>query len=550
MKLRLSLLILLLTAGLAAGSFFYPVKKNSTVAPHATHSYPNTYDSPQQFFEGIYAADKNLEPPKDYPIGAVIVPHHLAASESIASGIKMLANQKFKKILLLSPDHFHHCPTLLCTVEANYQTVYGKVEPASDIVGKLKSSPLVTVDPRLFEKEHGIFAVLPFIKHYYPSVEVVPLAISQKIEWRSSGDEIVALLDSAIDDQTMLIVSSDFSHYLSLPDAELKDEQTAEALFSKDFDGIGRLDNSDNSDCPNCLWALAKLADKRGFYNPSVILHTNSATILNDPKIPETTSHFSMAWYKNFSLSPDDLAVGGDVTITRNKRVPILPEAIKAFWQGNGPRLVNLEGPLGDTCPHQENIFMFCNLTSLWLQLKGLATHWGIANNHMLDRGLAGVEATKKIIAENGEVAVGPEGREDENFRYFTLTSLMNPVPADQRIDLQAMADSVIRKLEESHDGKFNVVLVHGGDEYHSLATENQKKIWRRLIDAGADAVLVAHAHVPGDMEIYHGKPIFRGIGNFIFDQKDEFATSTAKLVRLRKAGSLIDFETFITTIR
>ena len=48
------------------------------------------------------------------------------------------------------------------------------------------------------------------------------------------------------------------------------------------------------------------------------------------------------------------------------------------------------------------------------------------------------------------------------------------------------------------------------------------------------------------DLEMYHGKPIFRGIGNFYFDQHDAVATSTAKIVRLKKGGNHIAFQTLI----
>jgi poly-gamma-glutamate capsule biosynthesis protein CapA/YwtB (metallophosphatase superfamily) len=89
------------------------------------------------------------------------------------------------------------------------------------------------------------------------------------------------------------------------------------------------------------------------------------------------------------------------------------------------------------------------------------------------------------------------------------------------------------------------VVLVHAGREYAALGYDAYNQYLRTFIDAGADVVVAAHTHVIGDMEIYHGKPIFRGVGNFIFDQFDQASTSTAMAVRVRKEGEKILFETF-----
>lgn len=231
-------------------------------------------------------------------IRAVIVPHHLTATETIASGIEALRGQMFSKVVLLSPDHFYKCPTVLCTVNATYQTPFGAVHATTNTIDVLERSPLVTDDPGLFENEHGIYAVLPYLKSEFPNVEVTPLAMRQTPDWESDKSTIADLLASVVDDQTVLIVSSDFSHYLTLAQAESEDARTSSTIMSVDLDGIAALNNADQSDCPGCVWALAALAERRGFAHPAIVMHTNSAEILDTPDLRETTSHFSMVWYE------------------------------------------------------------------------------------------------------------------------------------------------------------------------------------------------------------------------------------------------------------
>jgi len=289
-------IVLITAAALLVGAAFGVLSLGTQQPTLASIVYPNPYDSPQQFMEGFYAADHAMEPATG-TIRALIVPHHLTATATLASGMKALAGQHFTKILLLSPDHFSRCETTLCTVNATYQTEFGVVHATTATVDGLLDSPIVSSNPGLFQAEHGIYAVLPYIAHDVPGVEVTPLVISQKTTaWKNDRPKILALLQRVIDPDTVLVVSSDFSHYLPLARASQMDEATLKVLLAADLDGLASLKDPDQSDCPGCLWALGALAQERDFYHPTVVLHTNSATILGEPTIPSTTSHFAIIW--------------------------------------------------------------------------------------------------------------------------------------------------------------------------------------------------------------------------------------------------------------
>lgn len=503
-----------------------------------------------QIEAGIKKADASFEIPKGYVIRGAIVPHHLTATETIASGIRMISGQNVQTIILVSPDHFFQCPTLICTVDATFRTPVGTVETDEGKFTTLSTQANITVESDLFENEHGIGAVLPYIRHYLPSVKVVPIVVSQHFKWATQQNDIANALRSIMDDRTLLVVSSDFSHYLSLAEADEHDEETAKALFSKDLDAVVKLNNPDNSDCPRCLWALATLADEGDFYNPSVVLHTNSARILGDASIPQTTSHFSMVWYANDHLSLDDPAFGGDVTVTRNSSgssVPSISKKLKNFWDGSGPRVVNLEGPLLDRCDPDPNPFIFCNFLPVWRQVKSLATVWGTVNNHMIDQDEKGYRDTLRLLSRDEEGSIGiDQPYKDGRMEIFAETLVMN-LPQGKEYMLQNRIEKLKKELAASKS-PLKIVFLHYGDEYHALTSDKDAARLRSLVDAGADAVVGMHAHVPGDMEIYKGKPIFRGIGNFLFDQYFSAATRTAKAIRIKKdADGRVMFETIIS---
>ncbi len=487
-----------------------------------------------QIMQGIYDAQEAGYAPQGYAVRAAIVPHHLTAAQSIAAGIRMLGNDR-RTIVLLSPDHFGACPTLLCTTRSSFRSPLGMVAADCAAIQTLLASPLVTEDASLFRGEHGIGAVLPFVAHAQSGVSVIPLVLSQKIPWKGERDSIKSLLRSLLARGAVLVISSDFSHYLPLAEADRMDEETATTFLAGDLDGIRDLRNPAQSDCPGCLWLLSSLAQEGGFFNPSVLLHTNSARILDDPAIPETTSHFAMVFYGNAPLADTDIAFGGDVTVTRGLFRPALKPPLREFWSGPGPRVLNLEGPLLASCTSSENVFVFCNVLDTWRRIRGLASHWGTVNNHMFDQGWEGYGETLRLVAAEGKVPLGTGAILLGNgVRIHTMTRLMNPVEAVGRGWVSEQSQAVLASLRRSHDERMDVVYVHDGEEYHAVAPERMRQELRGFVDAGADAVIAVHSHVVGDMEIYRGKPIFHGIGNFLFDQYAETATLTAKAVRLR----------------
>ncbi len=531
-RLALRALIPLLLAG--CGTF-----PRST----ATQRVPIGESELQAIQQGLYDAGKLPPSGKTPRVRVLVVPHHLTAAVTMAAGLRSLSAQHPRSIVLLSPDHYHACPNLLCYASIAYESVLGTTRPDPDALGALGSTALADDRRDLFAREHGIYALAPLIAKLLPGTRVTPVVIAQKPDWKENADAMARLLRDALGPDGVLVASTDFSHYLPLASADEMDEKTMVALLAKDIRGLAALQNPSQSDCPACLWLAATIADADDAFNPSILLHTNSARLLGEPSADSTTSHFAVAFYANDALSPADVAVGGDLTVTRSGTGDrlALPPDIASFWAGDGPRLVNLEGPLRDECVPDGNPYVFCNRVAVWSRLRGLATHWGIENNHMLDQGPEGPSRTVAALVSAGETPVDASGADIGPFRVYALTDLMNPVFAPK--DLLADRRRVLAALRQGDPGVPRMVFVHAGTEYHALPSDAEAAYARGFIDAGADAVFLAHAHVPGDMEYYRGKPIFRGLGNFLFDQFDKKETRTPKVVRIRPtaSGTLIE---------
>ncbi|MDQ3658995.1 MAG: CapA family protein, partial [Actinomycetota bacterium] len=82
-----------------------------------------------------------------------------------------------------------------------------------------------------------------------------------------------------------------------------------------------------------------------------------------------------------------------------------------------------------------------------------------------------------------------------------------------------------VKRLERRVD--LVAVMPHWGKEYIATPEPGQVDFARATVDAGADLVIGGHAHWPKGIEVYRGKPIYYGVGNFLLDQSWSEETST-----------------------
>ena len=116
---------------------------------------------------------------------------------------------------------------------------------------------------------------------------------------------------------------------------------------------------------------------------------------------------------------------------------------------------------------------------------------------------------------------------------FKASTKKYGTVPADAGVignDLEAAKKNV----------DFIVVYMHWGTEGQPVQ-KWQKKFSRFIINSGADLIIGSHTHLFQDIELYKGKYIFYGLGNFVFDMESE-ATKYSAIVKMKiKNGNLIE---------
>ncbi|GAA4029748.1 hypothetical protein GCM10022386_11940 [Flavobacterium cheonhonense] len=155
-----------------------------------------------------------------------------------------------------------------------------------------------------------------------------------------------------------------------------------------------------------------------------------------------------------------------------------------------------------------------------------------LANNHIMDYGVAGFEETLTRLEQSDIAFVGagktkavrkqPYIKEIKSKKIAILNVCEHEWITDAKSEAGANGVDIIdhfTQIQELRDSvDFILVIYHGGNEYHPLPTPEMKKIFRFFIDAGASAVVGHHTHTFSGYELYKDRPIFYSLGNFIFD--------------------------------
>lgn len=163
---------------------------------------------------------------------ALIAPHagYIYSGPIAASAYALLAPARgvIKRVVLLGPTHRVAVRGLALPDVDRFMTPLGPVRIDTAAREALLHLPHVVVSDAAHALEHSIEVHLPFLQTVLDDFELVPLAVGD-----ADATEVAAVLDALWGGpETLIVVSSDLSHYLSYRDAQTADQATADAILA------------------------------------------------------------------------------------------------------------------------------------------------------------------------------------------------------------------------------------------------------------------------------------------------------------------------------
>jgi AmmeMemoRadiSam system protein B len=537
-------------AALLAGAFSLPAAAAQT-ADVARVPFPPQFRDPAIFSRAIAEAGKKPHPPR--AVSGITVPHHLIAADLIARAFQMVDASRIDTVVLLFPDHFRRSRLPFTTTRRAFDTVFGRIEVGQDAVRRLLQSDRLVDESDLFESDHGIGAILPFVRHYLPSARLLPIAVSirsQKDDW----DALAAILKNELGPRTLIVQSTDFSHYLPLHEAVRRDQEVLNLLAADELAGIARLQQPSHTDSRGAQYLHMRLQREIFRARPIVLFNANSQAYAALPAA-RTTSYIVQVYEprpgatvaedrpgsKIYCFAGDTFfgrgvlrALGG----TQGEAARVRREMQRVL---NGCRLiVNLTGVMvGDLPINLEPMIlaMPTALTLEWLRALNVVAV-SLANNHTMDLGGAAFEEMARSLADGGFAVLRHGSIVDlGGFRLAAFTDLDNRTRRAsgmiEEVDIDRLARSTARPPL--------FAMTNWGLDYEATPSRRELQIMEAFHKAAVSLIVGVRPHVAA--RSFHllggGETLsIHSLGNFLFDQSSRRASGSILEVRVFDQGT------------
>jgi AmmeMemoRadiSam system protein B/AmmeMemoRadiSam system protein A len=185
------------------------------VSPIAGSWYPNDPETLRRILEGNLEKAPAPDPAEIDRLIAVVVPHagYAYSGFAAAHAYKWIQQRRPKRILMIGPSHYAAFRGVSFGDFESYETPLGRV--AVDPGGRklLETCPLVGFHPEAHAKEHSLDIQVPFLQVIFPESPpgILPLLVGRLEE--EDYPVLARCLGELLDKETVLVVSSDFTHY-------------------------------------------------------------------------------------------------------------------------------------------------------------------------------------------------------------------------------------------------------------------------------------------------------------------------------------------------
>lgn len=257
---------------------------------------------------------------KQGKIAALIAPHagYAYSGQTAAYGYRAIQGEPFRTVILLGPSHHAAFHGLSIPDADTYVTPLGTVPLDRARSKALKAHPLIHTLPMAHGSEHALEVQLPFLQTIFQDFRIVPILVGHLSD--ADYPEVAEAIGTQLDESTLIIASSDFTHYGPrfdyLPfDTNLKENLSGldHQAFQKilQVDRAGFLDFKTRTGDTICgfrpIAVLLEILSGKGIREGKLLHYTTSGAVTGD--FTNSVSYASILFYgrdQTMYLTPDE----------------------------------------------------------------------------------------------------------------------------------------------------------------------------------------------------------------------------------------------------
>ena len=145
-------------------------------------------------------------------IGGLVVPHagHQYSGPCAAYGYSLIKGKSYKRVIIMGPSHRVGFSGVSVSQATHYETPLGNVPVDRTACDKLLQSKLFSYQATADKNEHSVEIQLPFLQTVLSGdYKIVPLIVGDVDDFQA----VASIINEIVDDETLVIASSDFTHY-------------------------------------------------------------------------------------------------------------------------------------------------------------------------------------------------------------------------------------------------------------------------------------------------------------------------------------------------
>ncbi len=298
----------------------------------------------------------------------LVVPHagYVYSGAVAAQAYALLGpwRKQVRRVVLLGPTHRVAVRGIAVPTTAAFETPLGHVELDAAALAQLAEAPQVTRSDAAHALEHSLEVQLPFLQRVLGAFQLVPLAVGA-----ARAAEVALVLERLWgDEETLVVISTDLSHYLPYAQACERDRETIEHILRLE----PALDHQQA--CGATALAGAMLAARAHGLVPRLLALCNSGDTAGDPgrvvgycaialEPPDKAPRHETSQRPRVAASSDDEALLGEALLSRARNaiagalgLPAVaePEHVALLWSGASfvtlRRRGELRGCIGTLC--------------------------------------------------------------------------------------------------------------------------------------------------------------------------------------------------------
>ena len=169
---------------------------------------------------------------------AIIVPHagYVYSGPIAATAYARLqqAKDKIKRVVVLGPTHRVAIRGLATVSVDTFTTPLGVVPIDREAIDQVRELPQVVVSDTAHAQEHSLEVHLPFLQKCLHQFSLVPFAVGE-----ATPREVAEVLETLWGgEETLIVISSDLSHFLDYQTAQKRDKATSEHIVALEYKQI------------------------------------------------------------------------------------------------------------------------------------------------------------------------------------------------------------------------------------------------------------------------------------------------------------------------